>query len=173
VPALYRVQQFVRAATAWARPGEDGGEFAACYLPPAAVKLFLGMSRYDRQHALSVCQALERQGHTDRDLLAAALLHDAGKSVVHGARVRLWHRVAVVLIHAFSPGLLGRLAKGGGENWRRPFYVQIHHAALGAEAAQQAGCSATTVDLIRHHEDKCKGIGDPLLAALQAADSES
>lgn len=173
MPALYRVQQFVRAATAWARPGEDGGEFAGRYLPPAAVTLFLGMSRYDRQHALSVCCALEQRGHTERDLLAAALLHDAGKSVVHGARVRLWHRVAVVLIHAFWPGLLGRLAKGGGENWRRPFYVQVHHAALGAEAAQQAGCSATTVDLIRHHEDKCKGIADPLLAALQAADSES
>jgi hypothetical protein len=167
------MQQFVRAATAWARSGEDDGEFAARYLPPPAVKLFLGMTRYDRQHALKVCCMLERRGHTERDLLAAALLHDAGKSVVHGARVRLWHRVAVVLLHAFWPGLLGRLAKGAGENWRRPFYVQVHHAALGAEAAQQAGCSAITVDLIRRHEDECKGIADPLLAALQAADSES
>lgn len=171
--ALYRVRQFVRAVWAWVRSGEGDGEFAAHYLPPPAVKLFQAMPRYDQQHALNVCHTLERQGHVERDLLAAALLHDMGKSVAQGARVGLWHRVAVVLIRVFWPSLLGRLAKDERGSWRRPFYVQVHHAAIGAEAAQQAGCSEITVGLIRHHEDAPDQAFDPLLAALQAADSEN
>lgn len=171
--ALYRVRQFVRAAGAWVRSGEGDGEFAARYLPPPAVKLFQAMPRYDQQHALNVCHMLERQGHAERDLLAAALLHDAGKSVPRGDRVRLWHRVAVVLMRAFWPSLLGRLAQDEPGSWRRPFYVQQYHAAIGAEAAQQAGCSAVTVGLIRHHEDASDQALDPLLVALQAADSEN
>jgi hypothetical protein len=131
------------------------------------------MPSYDQQHALNVCHTLEGQGQVERDLLAAALLHDAGKSVAQGARVRLWHRVAVVLIRVFWPSLLGRLAKDERGSWHQPFYVQVHHAAIGAEAARQAGCSAITVGLIRHHEDAPDQALDPLLAALQAADSEN
>ena len=171
--ALYRVRQFLRAAGAWVRSGEGDGGFAARFLPPLAVKLFQAMPRYDQQHALNVCQTLERQGHVERDLLAAALLHDSGKSVAQGARVGLWYRVAVVLIRVFWPSLLGRLAKDEQGSWRRPFYVQVHHAAIGAEAAQQAGCSEITVGLIRHHEDAPGQAFDPLLAALQAADNEN
>jgi putative nucleotidyltransferase with HDIG domain len=131
------------------------------------------MPRYDQQHALKVVDTLWRQGHTERDLLAAALLHDLGKSVTPGARLRLWHRVTVVLIHVFWPSLLERLARHEPGSWRRPFYVQLHHADIGAEAARRAGCSATTVDLIRRHEQAPDQAQDPLLAALQAADSEN
>lgn len=170
---MYRVRQFVRAAGSWIRSDDADIAIAAGYLPPEAIKLFRAMSRYDRQHALKVMQALERQGHTERDLLAAALLHDAGKNVTQEGRVRLWHRVAVVLMHVARPGLLVRLAEGGRQGWRRPFYVALTHAAIGAEAAAQAGCSEVTVDLIRRHEDAQEQIHDPLLAALQAADSEN
>ena len=171
--ALYRIQQFLRAVGSWVRPSDGPGEIAGRYLPPAAVRLFEGMSRYDQRHALNVCLALERQGHTEPDLLAAALLHDVGKSVASGARIRLWHRVAVVLIQVAAPGLLGRLAKDEPGNWRQPFHVQLHHAAIGAEAAKQAGCSAATADLIRRHEDAPGHATDPLFAALHAADSEN
>lgn len=131
------------------------------------------MPRYDQQHACNVCRTLERQGHAERDLLAAALLHDAGKSIKREGRLRLWHRVAVVLIRVFWPGLLERLAQDKAGSWRRPFYVQVNHAAIGAEAARQAGCSDMVVDLIRRHEDAPDRILDPLLAALQTADSEN
>jgi hypothetical protein len=173
VSALYRVRQFVRAVDSWIRSDDADTTVAARYLPPEAVKLFQAMSRYDRQHALKVVQALERQGHTDRDLMAAALLHDAGKTVTQGGRVWLWHRVAVVLMHVFWPNLLERLAKGGRQGWRRPFFVQLTHAAISAEAAEHAGCSEVTVDLIRRHEDAPGQADGPLLAALQAADSEN
>ena len=171
--ALYRIQQFVRAAGSWIRSGEGGNEFVARYLPPEAARLFEGMSRYDQRHALHVCRTLVQQGHTERGLLAAALLHDVGKSVTQGARVRLWHRVAVVLSQIVSPDLLGRLAKDQQGSWRRPLYVQLHHATIGAEAARLAGCSTTTVSLIRRHEDAHDQTPDPLLAALQAADSQN
>ena len=171
--AWYRVRQFVHAAGSWIRSDDADTVVAAHYLPPEAVKLFQAMSRYDRQHALKVLQALEGQGHTERDLLAAALLHDAGKTVTQEGRVRLWHRVAVVLMHVAWPNLLERLAKGGQQGWRRPFYVHLTHGAIGAEAAEQAGCSQVTVDLIRRHEDAPGQTHDPLLAALKAADSEN
>ena len=131
------------------------------------------MPRYDQQHALKVVDTLAREGHTERDLLAAALLHDVGKSVTPGARLRLWHRVTVVLIHVSWPSLLERLAKDEPHSWRRPFHVQLHHAAIGAEAARRAGCSATAVDLIRRHEQAPNQALDPLLAALQSADSRN
>lgn len=170
---MYRVRQFVQAVGSWVRTGDGDGEFAARYLPPRAVELFQGMPSQDRRHALSVCHTLEERGHNEPDLLAAALLHDAGKSVAQGAKVRLWHRVAVVLIRAFWPSLLDRVAKDLEGSWRQPFYVQVHHAAISAEEAQRAGCSEITVGLIRHHEDTPGQVFDPLLAALQAADSEN
>jgi putative nucleotidyltransferase with HDIG domain len=131
------------------------------------------MPRYDQQHALKVVDTLTREGHTERDLLAAALLHDVGKSVTPGPRLRLWHRVAVVLIHVSWPSLLERLAKDEPGSWRRPFHVQLRHAAIGAEAARRAGCSETAVDLICRHEKAPNQALDPLLAALQAADSQN
>jgi putative nucleotidyltransferase with HDIG domain len=136
------------------------------------VDLFLTMPYYDQQHALKVLATLRRQGYENADLMAAALLHDVGKSVRQGGRPRLWHRVATVLGNAFWPDLLERLSQedpGGG--WRQPFYIQKHHAALGAQLAQDVGCSPVTVGLIRHHEEPGSQTHDRWLAALQAADS--
>jgi hypothetical protein len=177
VSAIYRVQQFVRAAGAWIRAEDVEEAWLKRYLEPAAVDLFRAMPRYDQQHALNVVRTLQGQGQTEPDLLAAALLHDVGKSVSQVTPLHLWHRVASVLIRAFSPGLLERLGQDRLGSWRWPFFVQQHHAALGAELAQQAGCSPVTVELIRRHEDPPAATGDagqsgdPLLAALLAADS--
>jgi len=171
VSALYRVRQFVRAASAWLRP-QDVGQTDR-YLPPAALDLFRAMPRYDRQHALSVFHTLRERGYTDPDLLAAALLHDVGKTGHRAGRLRLWHRVAVVLMRACWPGLLelpGRAGAGrpGRIGWA---WVQQQHAALGAELALGAGCSPRTAELIRRHEEPADLAKDPWLAALQAADS--
>lgn len=170
--AIYRVQQFIHAATAWIRAEGVDEALIASYLPPRAVDLFLSMPYYDQQHALNVLGTLQDQGYSDPDLMAAALLHDVGKSVSRVSRPRLWHRVATVLGHAFWPELLERLSHedpGGG--WRQPFYIQEHHAALGAQLAQEAGCSPITVGLIRHHEEPGSQTLEPGLAALRAADN--
>ena len=140
------------------------------YLPPQALDLYRAMPSQDRQHASNVFRTLEQEGYDDPDLLAAALLHDVGKGVPPRGGLRLWHRVAVVLMRAFWPGLLERIGQEERDGWRRPFYIQLHHPALGAELARQAGCSPITVGLIRRHEDPPQQEDEPLLAALQAAD---
>jgi len=102
----------------------------------------------------------------------AALLHDVGKS---GGGLRLWHRVLIVLIKALWPQLLDRLAEEEPRSWRYPFFVHQHHPELGAQLAQAAGCSTTTVALIRRHQEPSANNPlsthrDKLLAALQEAD---
>jgi predicted HD phosphohydrolase len=169
--AIYRVRQFVRAVGAWVR-SEDIDEIEP-YLTDEGVDLFRAMPRYDRQHALRVFHLLCDDGHDDPDLLAAALLHDAGKTAISDGYVSIWHRVGAVLANAFSPDLLERLAKNQAGSWRRPFHAQIHHAAISAELARSAGCSQRTVTLIRYHEETDSQADDPLLGVLQSADSRS
>jgi putative nucleotidyltransferase with HDIG domain len=177
--AVYRVRQFARAAGAWFWPGGTRRDQACLELlddqtlPPAGRALFQAMPRYDRGHALAVFETLRRSGHTEPDLLAAALLHDAGKTVHPKGHLRLWHRVVSVLVRAWQPALLARLGQDRPGSWRRSFFVQAHHAELGAELARQVGCSPRTVALIRHHEDAPGMSDDPLLAVLQAADSRN
>lgn len=168
---LYRIRQFVQATAAWRQPVE--ADEVERYLPSAAVALFRAMPAYDRRHALKVLHTLQAQGHTDPDLMAAALLHDVGKTVGHRHPLRLGHRVMVVLLRAWAPGVLERISRDGAEGWREPFYVQRHHAALGAELARRAGCTPRTVSLIESHEAAPEKISDPLGRVLQAVDSVS
>ena len=78
--ALYRLGQvrqqlgFVASLTI-----EDRRE-VALWLPPSALPLFSTMSNADQQHSLRVCRGLQAQGCLERDMLAAALLHDVGKA---------------------------------------------------------------------------------------------
>lgn len=168
--AAYRVRQFIRAVNAWFRPDDPATVAASRYLPAGAQTLFQAMPRYDRLHALGVACTLHEMGHDDPSLLAAALLHDVGKTADQEGGLRLWHRVAVVLMQAFWPGLLERIGQDRPGTWRWPYYVQLHHAELGAELARQAGCSPATVELIRRHEEPPEQVNDTLLAALQSAD---
>jgi len=139
---------------------------ALALLPPAAAELFAAMPVADRRHALDVVRHLRMAGHDDPELLAAALLHDAAK----GHRMRLWHRVAGVLIEATAPRLLARLARDREESWRYPFHLYLHHAELSAQAARAAGCSARTAALIR---GAGAGADVPALTALRVADEAS
>jgi len=167
---VYRVSQFFRALAAWVPKRELS--LLSEYLTPPQVELFQRMPRCDQRHGLDVFYALQRKQQHDRDLLVAALLHDAGKSE---GRLRLWHRVLIVLIRAVGAPLLDRLALNEPRSWRYPFFVHQQHPELGAELAQATGCSLVTVELIRRHQEPSAGNPfrthqDKLLAALQEAD---
>jgi hypothetical protein len=135
-------------------------------LPPDAVRLFATMPVADRRHALDVSGRLLAGGHDDSDLLCAALLHDAAK----GHRMRLWHRVAGVLLEAVSPGLLRRLASPDARSWRHPFHLYLHHAELSAGMAMAAGCGPRTGAFIR---GAATGDDARLQRALTEADDAS
>jgi hypothetical protein len=129
--------------------------------------LLIPLSPYDRAHHLEVYERLLSAGHADPDLLRASLLHDVGKADGRG-RVRLQHRVARVVLRRVTPELLRRLGSRPSRMWHG-LYLAENHAALGAQAACEAGASPRCCDLIAAHESEPPW-DNPLLAALIAAD---
>jgi hypothetical protein len=160
----YRARQFRDHLFARVSPEERA--VAHALLPTAAARVFDAMPRADQRHALEVVARLRSTGQTDSDLLAAALLHDAGK----GRRLRLWHRVVAVLVEAFAPSRMDALASRDPSSWRHPFYVHRHHEALSARAALDAGCRPRVAAFIVGVPE---GPDAQLAAALRAADAAS
>lgn len=173
--AAYRVQQFL--ASLWPRitPGEQ--DELTRWLPALAVVLFQRMTRRDQRHSLDVFHRVQQSAPDQPDLLAAALLHDVAKTALPGRRVRLHHRVLVVLMEAARPGWAQRIARDDPASWRYPFYLHLHHPELGARLAEEAGCSPLTAELIRRHQEKLtnppRDEFERLLALLQGADDAS
>ena len=161
---MHRVEQFFGHLRA--RVGADETELARRILPGAAWPLFARMPVADRRHALDVVGRLMSAGRDDPDLLVAALLHDCAK----GEQMRLWHRVAGVLLEALSPRLLSRLASPDRASWRYPFHLYLQHADLSADAAAAAGCSPRAVAFIRGTTAEADA---SLAAAFMAADKAS
>jgi hypothetical protein len=171
----YRVQQFLAAL----RPRVTADEriTVAQSLPQAATALFQRMARRDQRHSLDVLYRVRQAAPGQPDLAAAALLHDVAKTALPGRRLRLLHRVLIVLMQAVHPGWVQHMARNDPDSWRYPFYLHVQHPALGARLAEQAGCAALTVELIRRHQEKLshapRDETERLLALLQAADDAS
>lgn len=135
----------------------------ADWLPLSALPLFQTMSAADQRHSLRVCRGLQARGCMDKDMLAAALLHDVGKA---GGRVPFWTRPVIVLGKMCAPRLLARavvdprtasLSHPGCfvrsliMAWRRSLGYAWWHAEIGAELAAGAGLSERAVLYIRTH----------------------
>ena len=82
-----------------------------------------------------VWRRLVDQDEHNPDLLAAALLHDVGKSRFP---LRLWERVLIVSLKAFFPDRATRWGVGAAKGWRRALVVAAQHPTWGAEMARQA-----------------------------------
>jgi hypothetical protein len=146
-------------------------------LGPEAQTLFLGQEAQDQRHAIAVHAALREQGYSDPDLLTAALLHDAGKAA---APCPPWVRALAVLMGQFAPRILSQLTPSSPLTtdrtapWRRALSAHVHHAEVGARWAEEAGCSARSVALIRRHREHIDASAldeDELLIALMKADA--
>lgn len=138
----------------------------AHWLPASALPLFQSMSRADQQHSLRVCRGLLARGCHEKDMLAAALLHDVGKAE---GRVPFWTRPAIVIGKRIAPQLLTRLAvypehpeytgyaqetektRRSKAHWRRALGMAWWHADVGADLAMAAGLSERAVLYIRTH----------------------
>ncbi|MGQ9517006.1 MAG: HD domain-containing protein [Anaerolineae bacterium] len=153
--AAYRVSQFLRALGARLTPAERA--WAQSLLTPAAFELFAALPRQDQRHGMDVALALRDAGVMEPAVLAAALLHDAGKA---RSQLTLFHRTAMVLLQAGRPALLHALGDEEQEGWRRPFWVHLHHPEIGAELAEAAGCAELTVWLIGHHHRPAEETAD-------------
>ena len=167
----YRVDQFLRALTAQHALSKQRISQASRTLSPEGQALFIKQAPQDQRHALDVYETLLEEGHTNDDLLTAALLHDVGKVVVQAPP---WRRAVFVLTKPFAPWATSALLPNRVNGGHSPLVTYANHAEIGAHLAEEIGCSALTVDLIRHHEslptaDQTRR--DRLLAALQAADS--
>jgi hypothetical protein len=152
--ASYRSRQLLRSL----RPRLEAEELAEAerFLGAALFPLFLSMAPRDQRHCLDVYRRLRAAGCADRELLMAALLHDVGK----GRQVRLWHRVAYVILMAVAPWLRPRL-RGGLAALR-------DHPQRGAALLAAAGAPPGVVELVRGHEDSAGA--DERLSLLQEAD---
>jgi len=171
---LYRARQFWLALTA--APTLAELQAARSVLAPPLMALFSRMQPGEQAHSLAVYRSLAGQGQNDPDVLAAALLHDVGKTC---CPLRVWERALIVIAYRLAP----RRAKTWGASpepaagWRRPFVTAEQHPTWGAQMAQAAGASPLTVDLIRRHQDRLPGQpqnkADRLLQQLQRYDNES
>ncbi len=168
----YRVRQFFRVLRD--RPDPEAWKRAEAFLEPQFSRLFLGMLPSDQAHALRVFSTLMDEGHTDQDLLAAALLHDIGKSV-HQPTVL--DRVIVILTNRLLPQKVVQWGASEPVGWRRPFSIASQHPGWGAELAAANGASPRVAELIRRHQDPASSEPgssiEQLLAVLRRADSEN
>lgn len=164
-----RMRQGVRALLSWARPVDY--EAAAAILSPPLLALFARMRRSEQQHSINVLRTLQARGYSDPALIAAALLHDVGKT---RAAYHLWDRVLVVLVKAALPNLARRWGQGHPVGWRRPFAINLQHPQWSADMARAAGADPLVVTLIANHQQHLdhapQSEMERLLAALQAAD---
>jgi hypothetical protein len=193
---LYRTRQFwqiLRFA-----PTERELDGARTVLTPAQLDLFSRMQPGEQFHSLEVYSKLVESGENNPDLLAAALLHDAGKTHYP---LKLWERIWIVIGNALLPHLVQQWSKANISGpkraafWKRPFIVAEHHPAWGAELAFQAGSSPRTISLIHRHQEsleehlqmgtpeervesdsiqfEIQDLEDRMLYKLQKADNES
>jgi len=143
-----------------ARVGADERAALADWLSPAQLGLFDSMHVADRRHGLDVVRTLRADDGADGEVLLAGLLHDAGKGATG-----VGPRVALSLGQMYG-GWIWRVA-GAIPGWRAALGRLRDHAEASARLAAEAGCSARTVELIRHQDAPL----DPVAGrALQLAD---
>lgn len=157
----YRAGQFLRQAQARVEPEEL--RLVEQVLPPTQAELFRKMPAASQRHSLNVYYALRQAGEDDGELLRAALLHDVGKR-----GVRLYHRVANVLLRALAPRLWRRWATLGPGPGRGGLYTLRHHGELGAKQLVSRGASRRIVEIVRLHQEE--NLADPKLRRFRQAD---
>ncbi|NLW08987.1 MAG: HD domain-containing protein [Firmicutes bacterium] len=155
----------------------DKQAFAKEYLDDAGWFLFSQMSLLDQRHSLRVARYIVRKAAFQRgiadlkELVQAALLHDAGK--IKGEILWLY-RLPVRLVRDLLPRGQKRWAvRDKSRSFRYALYVDLVHATRGAYMAKSLGLSPKVVSLIKRHHDPRPNFYEPELALLQEANSRN
>lgn len=132
--------------------------WAQTYLNPGEGRIYMGMDARDREHACRVTRHLLRDHpQASPELVAAALLHDCGKSV---RRYNVLERVLVGLIPNRLTHILPPIGAIG---------IRAAHPELGAYLIARAGGRPRVAQLVvRHHHS----VGDPEAALLHHYDEK-
>ena len=168
---LYRVRQFFGGL--FARVTEADLLEAEAVLPPQARAWFRLLPRDLQWHGLQVMRDLKRSGVDRSEVLAAGLLHDAGKAV---ASIGPIQRAIIVVTQHVAPEWSARYSAADWQSVRglaRWLAVAYQHPQIAAEQARQCGCDPLTIDLIRRHQDHQDANADPLLIVLQHVDDRN
>jgi hypothetical protein len=169
--SIYRVRQFFGGL--FARVTEADLREADRSLPPKAQRWFRSLPRDLQWHGLQVMRDLKQSGFDRSDMLAAALLHDAGKAVGPSGPIG---RAFIVLARKFSPQWFARYQSIDWQSTRgldRLWAVAWQHPQIAAKRAEECGCDPITIDLIRRHQDRSNVNNDPLLVAFQKVDDRN
>ncbi len=155
--AVRVAQAFVPAL---ARCDDEG---AREVLTEAELELYMAMDVRDRAHAALVVRRLRRiRPDASRDLLAAAWLHDVGKSVLPFRPV---HRIMAGLLPAVARNT--EPIEGG---LRGALQVKARHEAIGARLLERAG-SHGPAGIVARLASPGHPAEDPDVAALREADA--
>ena len=142
------------------------------FLTPELFALFRTMPAADQVHSLRVLHELLEAGEKDPDLLAAALLHDVGKT---RSPLNPFERALIVLTNHALPELVIRLGQQPAPGPLRAFSTAVQHPAWGAEMVEANGGSARLCSIIRLHQQPLtrveKGELRTVVARLQEADN--
>ena len=141
-------------------------------LLPTEVDLWERMYAPDRRHAVSVARRTERAlGHVaTRPVLAAALLHDIGKTV---SGLRTYGRV-IATLSAKAAGYDMAAAWTETTGFTRKVGLYLQHPELGGDQLSIAGSDQLTIDWARQHhssEDEWT-VPTEIGRALVAADDD-
>ncbi|MHB0868062.1 MAG: HD domain-containing protein [Chloroflexota bacterium] len=145
--ALYRIRQGLANLLGAPMRSEDRA-LAARHLSTAEWELFARMEPADQRHSVRVLRTLIESGVADEELLAAALLHDVGKS---RCRISVLHRTVAVLLEALF-GELPPFALQKRSGWWMPIFVLANHPRLGACMLTQAGSTERVWRLVELHQ---------------------
>lgn len=130
-------------------PARDDAAWALEHLLPEEQELWRRMSAQDRRHAAGVARRVERAlgPEATRPVLAAALLHDCGKTV---SGLGTYGRViATVSVKLAGPEIAMAWSETRGFTRRVGLYVE--HPRLGAELLGLAGSAPLTVAWAAEH----------------------
>lgn len=171
---IHRCVHLVRRFLGALRPGGPDpadAAWAASRLLPGEAALFAEMPAHDRRHAIGVARRVDAAlGVAPPAVLAAALLHDAGK--IH-ARLGPFGRAAATIWIA----LRGRRRIAGASGaWARRCALYVAHPALGAAEIRSRGGREEAAAWAAVHHDESRwaeaGLDPAVVAALHAADDD-